>query len=749
VSSVVNDGWSISVNGEKDIAVKPGKSIDFKSQDDNIAIALSDTGMAFKLAQQLNIGQSITIGKDGPSITADGINMGGKTITNLAKGSQDNDAVTMAQLNEVSSVVNDGWSISVNGEKDIAVKPGKLIDFKSQDDNIAIALSDTGMAFQLAQQLNIGQSITIGKDGPSITAAGINMSEKTITNLAKGSQDGDAVNMAQFKEISKTANYGWSISANGKASTNVNSGTSVDFSSKGDNISITPNANGLAFELSKDLNLGQDGSLTVGNTALNNEGLTVQDSASNKTSTTAWGTTVSNAAGDKTSVGAGSITVADAKGNTTSIGSTLLTVGGAHPVNINGETGRIGGLSNKTWNPDDYTSGQAATEDQLKHVSDIARSGWTATDSGDNSSTIGPKGIITFVGDDNIALEQTGTDNKAKIEVKLNKDLDLGTDGSVKTAGTLINSAGLTVGENVQLGSIGLIITNGPSMTTAGIHAGGMRISQVAAGISATDAVNYGQLQPLESFIPLDGKGSFAYNGGQHSTLKEVLDSLHWNVEAPAEGGSGGSNGSGLPGGGNSSSGQNSSIHNGNAVGFVQGDNIVISKTDKVNDAGQVVGADIKVAVAQDIKVNAVKANEIQINNGGPIINEQGIDMSGKRIANVAAGVNETDAVNVRQLQEATGGLQNQVSHIRQDVHRLDNRLSAGVAAAMATASLPQAYLPGKNMMSMAGGTWRGESGMAIGFSGITENGRWIYKLSGNSTSRGDYGGAVGVGYQW
>src|SRR5690606_7566836 len=105
--------------------------------------------------------------------------------------------------------------------------------------------------------------------------------------------------------------------------------------------------------------------------------------------------------------------------------------------------------------------------------------------------------------------------------------------------------------------------------------------------------------------------------------------------------------------------------------------------------------------------------------------------------------------VNVEQLNRATGNLQGQVGELRHDLRRQDKRLSGGVAAAMATAALPQAYLPGKTMMSLAAGTWNSESGMAVGFSGISDNGHWIYKVSGNTTSRGDYGGAVGIGYQW
>jgi autotransporter adhesin len=783
VSDVANAGWNISANGAAAENVKPGGSVDFSNDDGNITVTRTGTDLAFNLADDLTVGNSITVGDtviNGDSVTVGDTVVNGDSITtnNLTVQGEtrlgdnfvvNNGGDVIYKGNEIATQA-DGLSFAGNTGSTIAKTlgdntpltiSGELAESEeSTGANLRVDSDGNQLNLVMAQNLTDLNSITINNGGPVINGSGINMNGKKITNLEAGTDDTDAVNVSQLKGVEEVANAGWNISANGGATENVKPGASVDFSNTDGNINITRDGTDLAFNLNKDIDLGADGSLTTGNTVVNNDGLTVDDGAGNKTSTTAAGTTVSNAAGDTTTVGAGSITVADAAGNSTAIGSTQVVVGGANPVTINGDTGRIGGLTNLTWDPDNYTSGQAATEDQLKQVNDVASAGWNVTDADGNSANIGPNGQVAFVGDKNVTVEQTGTDDSGQVEVKLNKDIDLGADGSLKTGDTVINNAGVAVGNDVHLGNTGLTINNGPSITLAGINAGDMRITNVAAGRNPTDAVNYGQLQPIESFIGLDGNGSFAYNGGQHSSLKDVLDSMHWNVEAPTDGKEGGNtggsngNGSGSTGGGNNGSGDGTPIHNGNTVGFVEGDNIVISKTDRVNDAGQTVGADIKVSVSQDLKVNSitavnVQADEIQINNGGPIINENGINMSGKHITNVAAGVNDTDAVNVSQLNQVAGNLQGQINNIRHDINRLDNRLSAGVAAAMATASLPQAYLPGKHMMSMAGGTWRGESGMAIGFSGITDNGKWVYKLSGNTTSRGDYGGAVGIGYQW
>jgi len=120
-----------------------------------------------------------------------------------------------------------------------------------------------------------------------------------------------------------------------------------------------------------------------------------------------------------------------------------------------------------------------------------------------------------------------------------------------------------------------------------------------------------------------------------------------------------------------------------------------------------------------------------------------------RQIVNVAPGTAGTDAVNVNQLRDMERGLGGQIAGVRNDLQSMDHRLTAGVAAAMAMAGLPQAYLPGRSMVALGGGTWRGESGVALGLSTISDNGKWVVKGSASSTSRGDVGASVGVGYQW
>lgn len=118
------------------------------------------------------------------------------------------------------------------------------------------------------------------------------------------------------------------------------------------------------------------------------------------------------------------------------------------------------------------------------------------------------------------------------------------------------------------------------------------------------------------------------------------------------------------------------------------------------------------------------------------------VDMGGNVIHNVGAGQAPGDAVNYGQLQQAFGGLDNRIN-------RVARRADAGAAAAIATAGLTQAYLPGKSMMSMSGGSFQGQNSLAIGLSTISDNGKWVMKGAFTTTTQSQTGGSVGIGYQF
>ena len=201
----------------------------------------------------------------------------------------------------------------------------------------------------------------------------------------------------------------------------------------------------------------------------------------------------------------------------------------------------------------------------------------------------------------------------------------------------------------------------------------------------------------------------------------------------------------------------------------------------------------------KNITADGVKAGDTTINSNGieivngPSMTKDGINAGSKAITNVANGnlaKGSTDAVNGGQLHDTAqsvadvigGGATvkdgkvvagqngigntgqntvhgaiaainqntaNNFNQIRGDLRKMDRDLRGGIAGALATAGLPQAFRPGKSMVAAAASTYRGQSGLAIGVSRISDNGKVILKVTGNTNSRGDFGGTIGAGYQW
>ncbi|MDN6860104.1 YadA-like family protein [Pseudomonas sp. CAN2814] len=143
----------------------------------------------------------------------------------------------------------------------------------------------------------------------------------------------------------------------------------------------------------------------------------------------------------------------------------------------------------------------------------------------------------------------------------------------------------------------------------------------------------------------------------------------------------------------------------------------------------------------------ADRANSVSVGSAG---NE-------RQITNLAAGTAPTDAVNVSQLQQSMGDISNQFydytdsryNALRHDLKKQDDILSAGIAGAMAMATLPQPHSAGASMATVGLGNYRGQGALAIGVSRISDNGKWVTKLQGSTSSQGEAGVAVGLGYQW
>ncbi|HEA3263395.1 TPA: YadA-like family protein [Pasteurella multocida] len=170
-----------------------------------------------------------------------------------------------------------------------------------------------------------------------------------------------------------------------------------------------------------------------------------------------------------------------------------------------------------------------------------------------------------------------------------------------------------------------------------------------------------------------------------------------------------------------------------------QGKNMVVTPTTGAN--GQTI---YEVATADKVAFDEVKVGGITI------------DGTTNKISGIAKGeVSETstDAVNGSQLHELSKQIMNQSGQgyniLNNRINKVDKDLRAGIAGANAAAGLPQAYIPGKSMVAVAAGTYKGQNAIALGMSRISDNGKVIIKLTGNTNSRGDFGASIGAGYQW
>ena len=123
-----------------------------------------------------------------------------------------------------------------------------------------------------------------------------------------------------------------------------------------------------------------------------------------------------------------------------------------------------------------------------------------------------------------------------------------------------------------------------------------------------------------------------------------------------------------------------------------------------------------------------------------------------RRIQNVAAGeisATSTDAVNGSQLYKATQGIANATNELGHRIHQNENKANAGISSAMAMASMPQAYIPGRSMVTGGIATYNGQGAVAVGLSKLSDNGQWIFKINGSADTQGNAGAAVGAGFHW
>ncbi|MPW96757.1 adhesin [Moraxella catarrhalis] len=123
-----------------------------------------------------------------------------------------------------------------------------------------------------------------------------------------------------------------------------------------------------------------------------------------------------------------------------------------------------------------------------------------------------------------------------------------------------------------------------------------------------------------------------------------------------------------------------------------------------------------------------------------------------RRIQNVAAGevsATSTDAVNGSQLYKATQSIVNATNELDHRIHQNENKANAGISSAMAMASMPQAYIPGRSMVTGGIATHNGQGAVAVGLSKLSDNGQWVFKINGSADTQGHVGAAVGAGFHF
>ena len=777
--AVDNKGLTFAADNGTTGTKKLGDSLSVKG-DGNILTRADENGIGFSLADKITVGKA---GKGNKPLVIDGTaglisglsntTLGGADFAtkgqaaseeqlnaaqaNLAKvlgGNAANDKgnVTTTDIGgtgkdnvhdaiaAVKETADKGWNLNANDETSsekigagdtVTFKEGKNVKVSRNGKNITVATSDD-VSFD---KVTVGDSVLTdngltvgnGKAGKpvSLTKDGLNNGGNKVTDVAAGEADTDAVNVAQLK------------AAAAKATSKVDSGN--------DNIVVTPkqNADGsTTYTVATAPNLKAD-SFTAGDTVVNNDGVKV---------------------GDKVALGKDGLKAGD--------------------VNITADGINAGNkaISNVAEGKKDTDAVNVA---QLKAAAAKATS---KVESGNDNIVVTPK---------------QNADGSTTYTVATAPNLKA---DSFTAGDTVVNNDGVKVGDKVALGKDGLKAGD-VNITAHGINAGNKAISNVAEGKKDTDAVNVGQLNRLTAAAKTEVEAGT--NIASVSSKQGANGQTVYTVNADGASVSAGSDNIVVTKGNKDANNvtdyavdlskavkadiakgvaakdavDNKGISfagdSGTTVANKLGDTVAVKGDANITTTAGANG--IQVGLNKDLKVDSVKAGDTVVNNSGVNVGDkvvlgkdglkagdvnitaEGINAGGKKVTNVAAGTvaaDSTDAVNGSQLYQANQAINQRVTNLGNYVVNMGNQINqridnvesdskAGTAAAMAVAGLPQAYLPGKSMMAVAGGVYRGESGYAVGFSSISDGGNWVIKGTATGNSRGHYGATAGVGYQW
>jgi len=641
------------------VTVKGGEADEAKLSANNIGVVSDDINgtLNVKLAKDLQGLNSARFDADGSSTTINGGNVtlvgkDGEVNASTAEGNTltDQDGNTTKSIAGITELTDEAGNTNLLNAKGIELSntDGGHSAFKA--DGSSISDKNGNKVDTTATGITLTSAANGGKQAVSLTQNGLNNGGNKITKVAKGTDDTDAVNVAQLNEqLAATEKTTTVVASKNVTVSEKVDGNNTEYTVNADKTTLSQAANGAVkvSEGAKDADGVTDYALDLTDEAKADiaKGVAAKDAVDNKGLTFAAdnGMTGAKKLGDSLSVkGDGNIlTRADENG----IGFSLadkITVGkagkGNKPLVIDGTAGLISGLSNTTLGGADFaTKGQAASEEQLNAaqanlanllggnaandkgnvtttdiggtgkdnvhdaiaaVKETADKGWNLNANDETSSEkIGAGDTVTFKEGKNVKVSRNGK----HITVATSDDVSF---DKVTVGGSVLTDNGLTVGN----GKAGKPV----SLTKDGLNNGGNKVTDIAAGEADTDAVNVVQLKAAAA------KATSKVDSGN--------DNIVVTPEQNADG---------------STTYKVATAPNLKADSFTAGDTVVNNDGVKVGD---------KVALGKD----GLKAGDVNIT-------ADGINAGNKVISNVAAGVKDTDAANVGQLNRLTAAAKTEV----------------------------------------------------------------------------------------
>ena len=699
------------VNDAAKAAADTAKKHTTVEQGDNIVVEEStnaEGGKHYKVstAKNLNVDSvkagDTTVNNDGvtiaggPSVTKGGINAGGNTITNVADGVNPNDAVNKGQLDAVKGVADSAVkSVDVaNGEQNLVVD-----NSDPKNPKLSLKKDLTVDSVKAGDSTLNNDGLTIA-GGPSVTKDGINAGDKKITNVAAGDvaeNSKDAVNGGQLHSVaSSVANVlggNAAVDGNGNVTTNNIGGTGAN--TVHDAIAAVKDAADKAADTAKKHTTVEQGDNIVVEESTNAEG------GKHYKVSTAKNLNVDSVKAGDTTVNNDGVTIA---------GGPSVTKGG---INAGGNT--ITNVADGVDAADAVNKGQLDKVDTK--VSNVAQNvvnvlGGDATVNGNGDITMSNIGE-TGKGNINDAIKSVNDLAKKAAAEKTSVKAKEGRSNVTVTEG--VNAAG---GHEYTV-DVERSVTNAGSdyVTVTNNHDADSNTTTYTVDVSAKTKASLAKADSaVQGLTSKDGNLNFTKgsNGNVEVSFNDNLNVKNVTTDRVQV-----ANGPSM-----SKDGINAA---GKAISNVANGNVAADSKDAVN-GGQL--HETAKSVADVIGGGAT------VKDGKVVAGQNGIGNTGQNTVHGAiAAINQNTANNFNQ--------------IRGDLRKMDRDLRGGIAGALATAGLPQAFRPGKSMVAAAASTYRGQSGLAIGVSRISDNGKVILKVTGNTNSRGDFGGTIGAGYQW